>query len=279
MRLATLRSREGTTAVIVHDDSVVEIAGVRDVGELLAHSDWRERALGADGVQHAVEEITDDRWAPVVPRPGKIICVGLNYRSHIVEMGRQLPQHPTLFAKYPEALIGPYDEIVLPPHADSAVDWEAELAVVIGMPVRDADRESAAAAVAGYSVINDVTMRDYQNRTLQWLQGKTFEGTAPFGPYLVTTDDFAPGPRIRCTVNGEVVQDSVTDDLVFDPVDLVAYVSSILTLQPGDVIATGTPGGVGHARVPARYLADGDELLTEADGIGILRNRVQGPSL
>jgi len=279
MRLATLRSPEGTTAVIVHDDSVVEIAGVRDVGELLTHSDWRERALGADGAQHAVEEITDDRWAPVVPRPGKIICVGLNYRSHIVEMGRQLPQHPTLFAKYPEALIGPYDEIVLPPHADSAVDWEAELAVVIGMPVRDADRESAAAAVAGYSVINDVTMRDYQNRTLQWLQGKTFEGTAPFGPYLVTTDDFAPGPRIRCTVNGEVVQDAETDDLVFDPVDLVAYVSSILTLQPGDVIATGTPGGVGHARVPARYLADGDELLTEVDGIGILRNRVQGPSL
>lgn len=277
MRLATLRTREGTTAVVVHDDTVVEIPGVPDVGALLAHSDWRERAFGADGVRHVADEIAEERWAPVVPRPGKIICVGLNYRSHIVEMGRELPQHPTLFAKYPEALIGPFDEIVLPAHADSAVDWEAELAVVIGAPVRDADRETAAAAIAGYSIINDVTMRDYQNRTLQWLQGKTFEGTAPFGPYLVTADDFAPGPRIRCTVNGETVQDAATDDLVFDPVDLVAYVSSILTLQPGDVIATGTPGGVGHARVPARYLSDGDELMTEVDGIGILRNRVQGP--
>lgn len=277
MRLATLRTSDGTTAVIVRDDAVVEIPGAVDVGALLTHSDWRERALGADGARHAAEEIAEDRWAPVIPRPGKIICVGLNYRSHILEMGRELPQHPTLFAKYPEALIGAFDEMVLPPHAGSAVDWEAELAVVIGAPVRDADRETAAAAIAGYSVINDVTMRDYQNRTLQWLQGKTFEGTAPFGPYLVTADDFAAGPRIRCTVNGETVQDARTDDLVFDPVDLVAYVSSILTLQPGDVIATGTPGGVGHARVPARYLTDGDELVTEVDGIGNLRNRVRGP--
>lgn len=276
MRLATLRTADGTVAVTVQDEVAVEIAGSPDVGDLLAHTDWRERALNAGGARHAVGEIAEDRWAPVVPRPGKIICVGLNYRSHILEMGRELPQYPTLFAKYPEALVGPFDEVVLPPHAASAVDWEAELAVVIGARVRDADAETAAAAIAGYSVINDVTMRDYQNRTLQWLQGKTFEGTAPFGPYLVTTDDFTPGPRIRCTVNSEPVQDAATDDLVFDPVALVAYVSSILTLQPGDVIATGTPGGVGHARVPARYLDDGDELVTEVDGIGILRNRVRG---
>lgn len=275
MRLGTLRMGDSTVAVLVRDDAAIEIEGASDVGELLARSDWRERALGSDGDAHALDEIVENRWAPVIPRPGKIICVGLNYRSHIREMGRELPPYPTLFAKFPEALIGPFDEIALPSHADSAVDWEAELAIVIGAPVRDADDESAAAAIAGYSVINDVTMRDYQNRTLQWLQGKTFEGTAPFGPFLVTADDFSPGPHIRCAVNGETVQDAPTDDLVFDPVALVGYISSIVTLQPGDVIASGTPGGVGHARTPARYLEDGDELVTEVDGIGILRNRVR----
>ena len=275
MRLATLRTADGTVAVRVDENDAVEIAGARDVGDLLAGSDWRARADGASGTRHPLAAVTDSSWAPVVPRPGKIFCVGLNYRSHILEMGRELPQYPTLFAKFPEALVGAYDAIEVPAHADSAVDWEAELAIVIGATVRDADEAAAEAAIAGYSVLNDVTMRDFQNRTLQWLQGKTFENTAPFGPVLVTTDEFVAGARIRCTVNGETVQDAATDDLVFGPAALVSYISSIVTLRPGDVIASGTPGGVGHARKPARYLAVGDELTTEVDGIGVLRNRVR----
>jgi acylpyruvate hydrolase len=274
MRLATLRTPAGTAAVVVDGDEAVEIEEAADLGALLADSAWRERAAAAAGTRRPLSAIADEEWAPVVPRPGKIVCVGLNYRSHILEMGRELPAHPTLFAKYPEALVGPYDEIRVPAHAADNVDWEAELAIVIGSRVSEAGADAAAAAIAGYSVLNDVTMRDYQNRTLQWLQGKTFDQTAPFGPVLVTTDEFGPGPRISCAVNGETVQDGRTDDLVFGPAELVSYISGIVTLNPGDVIASGTPGGVGHARTPARYLATGDELVTAIEGIGTLRNTV-----
>ncbi len=274
MKLATLRSADGATAVVIADQTATAITGASDVGALLADPHWRARAEAADGERRRLADIADAEWAPVVPHPGKIVCVGLNYRSHILEMGRALPEYPTLFAKYAEALVGPFDPIEVPVHADAAVDWEAELAIVIGAPVRDADEATAAAAIAGYSVLNDVTMRDYQNRTLQWLQGKTFENTTPFGPWLVTVDEFGPGPGIRCAVNGQRVQDARTDDLVFSPAALVSYISGIVTLRPGDVIATGTPGGVGHARTPARYLSIGDELHTEVEGIGILRNLV-----
>jgi acylpyruvate hydrolase len=202
--------------------------------------------------------------------------VGLNYRSHILEMGRELPRHPTLFTKYPEALVGAHDDIVLPPES-TQVDWEAELAVVIGADVRRARGAGAETAIAGFAVLNDVTMRDWQYRTAMWDQGKTWESTAPFGPYLVTPDELPGGVRpaleLRGLVNGEVVQQANTGDLVFDPVALVEYVSTILTLRPGDVIATGTPGGVGHARRPARYLAAGDLLVTEVAGLGRAQNR------
>ncbi|MEU8246171.1 fumarylacetoacetate hydrolase family protein [Nonomuraea sp. NPDC048916] len=267
MRLATLRLPRRTTAARVDGDHAVEI-GVRDVGELLAQPDWRERAAAADGPRHPLA--TAD-LAPVVPRPGKIICVGLNYRNHILEMGRELPAYPTLFAKYAEALIGPYDDIVLPAVSE-AMDWEAELAVVIGANVRHATPEQARAAIAGYSVFNDVTARDYQNRTLQWLQGKTFEATTPFGPYLVTPDEVGGPMTMQCEVDGEVVQQADTADLVFPPAELVSYLSEILTLRPGDVIATGTPGGVGHARRPPRYLAHGSKVVTRIAGVGELVN-------
>jgi len=213
-----------------------------------------------------------------VPRPGKIICVGLNYRTHILEMGRELPRHPALFAKFAEALIGPRDPIALPPES-AAADWEAELAVVIGGTVRRADPGQAAAAIAGFTVLNDITMRDWQYRSPMWLQGKTFEGTTPVGPVLVTPDELPGGVRpvleLRCEVDGETVQKASTGDLVFDPVDLVRYVSTIVTLRPGDLIATGTPGGVGHARKPPRYLADGSVVVTEISGLGRLENQVQ----
>lgn len=275
MRLATLRVHSGTVAVRIDEVAAVEIPGVSDVGDLLQDPGWEIRASLASGVCHDLSDIADDRWAPVVPAPGKIVCVGLNYRNHILEMGRELPEFPTLFAKYPEALIGPYDEIVLPADAADAVDWEAELAVVIGAPTRNVTEDEAASHIAGYSVINDVTMRDYQYRSPEWFQGKTFEATAPFGPVLVTADEFTLGPQLRGEVDGETVQTTPTDDLVFGPAALVSYISRIFTLKPGDVIATGTPGGVGHARKPPRYLVDGSTLVTTVEGIGTLRNVVR----
>lgn len=274
MRLATLREAQGTVAVRVDGDLAIEIPGAADVGALLVDPDWRSRAERATGRAHRRDELENSQWAPVIPRPGKIVCVGLNYRHHIREMGRELPEFPTLFAKYAEALVGPYDPIILPPDAADAVDWEAELAVVIGATARRVTEAEAGLAIAGYSVINDVTMRDFQYRTPEWFQGKTFEATAPFGPELVTADQYDLGSQLTCRVDGEVVQRTTTDDLVFGPAALVSYISSIFTLSPGDVIATGTPGGVGHARKPARYLLPGSLLETEISGIGVLRNTV-----
>lgn len=270
MKLGTLRTASGTRAVRFEGDYAVEV-GESDVGALLAHADWQARAA-ADGNTH---DLSAAQLAPPVPSPGKILCVGLNYRDHILEMGRELPKYPTLFAKYPEALIGPNDPIRLPPES-SAVDWEAELALVIGRTVRRASLGEAKAAIAGFSVLNDITMRDWQYRSTQWLQGKAFEASTPFGPCLVTPDELDGGtrPALKITgrVDAELVQDSSTADLVFDPVALVQYASTILTLRPGDVVATGTPGGVGHGRTPARYLSAGSRLVTEIEGIGRLDN-------
>lgn len=272
MKLATIRTADGTRAVRVDGDTAVEIdaAVATDVGTLLAHGDWRALAEAAAGAEHAWSDVD---LAPVVPNPGKTLCVGLNYRTHILEMGRDLPEYPTLFAKFADTLTGPTDDIAAPPE-DEALDWEAELVVVIGDVVRRATPEQAEAAIAGYTVANDVSMRSYQFRTKEWLQGKMWDRSTPVGPVVVTTDEWQPGASIRASVNGEGMQEASTGDLVHGPVDLVAYLSTIVTLRAGDLILTGTPGGVGHARKPPRYLKAGDEVVTSIDGIGELRNRV-----
>ena len=269
MRLATIRTAAGHRAVRVDGERAVE-TGDADVRGLLERPDWRAHAAAAAGPVHDVAGLD---YAPLVPSPEKIICVGLNYRDHVLEMGNELPRHPTVFAKFAPALVGAHDDIVLPRVSDM-VDWEAELTVVIGTPVRHADPDTARAAIAGYTVLNDVSVRDYQNRTKQFLQGKTFERSTPIGPWLVTADEVPDGGLpISTVLDGETVQDSTTAELVFSPVDLVVYLSAIVTLNPGDVIATGTPGGVGHARRPPRYLTDGAELVTSIGGVGELRNR------
>lgn len=271
MKLATIRTDGGHAAVRVDGDAAVEV-GARDVRELLSEPNWRERAANASGRTHRLSTVD---YAPVVPEPGKIFCVGLNYRNHILEMGRELPEYPTLFAKFADALIGSRDDIELPAVSD-AIDWEAELAVIIGTTVRDAGLDQARAAIAGYSVLNDVTARDYQFRTKEWLQGKTFEATTPLGPVLVTPDELPADAEMTCEVDGEPVQKAGIGDLVFGPAELVSYISKIITLRPGDVIATGTPGGVGHARKPPRYLTDGSVLTTRITGIGELVNTARG---
>jgi acylpyruvate hydrolase len=266
MRWATIRTETGTHAARVDGDTLVEL-DARDVGELLARGGASET-----GTTHDVD--TAD-YAPLVTHPGKILCQGLNYRSHILEMGHELPEHPTLFAKFREALIGAHDDIFLPRESD-AVDWEAELALVIGTPVRRASSTEAAAAIAGFTVANDISMRDWQYRTLEWLQGKTWEHATPVGPWLVTPDELggaAPDLAIGCEVDGVVRQASRTSELVFSPADLVAYASRFVTLEPGDLLLTGTPAGVGHGMVPPRYLRPDEVVVTTIEGLGQLRNR------
>jgi acylpyruvate hydrolase len=267
MRLATIRTANGTRSVRLDDEAAFE-TGHGDVVELLGDPDWRVVAEQAAGPRHELDGLD---YAPVVVRPEKILCAGLNYRQHILEMGRELPEFPTLFAKFHRALIGAYDDITLPA-ASTEMDWEAELGVVVGAPLRNATPDQARAAIAGYTVLNDITARDWQYRTLQWLQGKTFEATTPVGPWLVTDLDGSSFP-MTCEVDGDEVQRADTGDLVHDPAFLLAYISTIVTLMPGDLIATGTPGGVGHARKPARYLTDGSVVKTRIDGLGECINR------
>jgi acylpyruvate hydrolase len=270
--LATIRTRHGTRAVRLDDDVFVEL-GHDDVGALLrAEPDAITRAASVTGAPHALD---DADFAPVVLDPGKIVCVGVNYADHIAEMGREAPEYPTLFAKFTDALIGAHDDIVLP-LASQSVDWEVELAAVIGRPIRHATEHEAAAAIAGFTVANDVSMRDWQNRTLQWLQGKTFEHATPVGPWLVTPDELggaAPDLELRCEVDGVERQRSRTSQLVFGPAAIVAYVSTVVTLRPGDLVLTGTPGGVGSAMEPPVFLAPGQVVRTSIEGIGELVNR------
>ena len=206
-----------------------------------------------------------------------MICVGLNYKSHIEEMGRDLPEYPVLFAKFADTLAGANDAIAKPAETDQ-LDWECELAIVIGAPVRRATGAEAEAAIAGFTVLNDYSMRDWQFRTREWLQGKMWDSSTPVGPYLTTPDELPGGVRpvldTELTVDGVVKQTATTSDLLFDPVHLVEYVSTIVRLNPGDLIATGTNGGVGHARNPQEFLGGGETVVTTIQGIGSLTNRI-----
>lgn len=258
----------------VDGDRLVPLEGLTELGrnttvDVLTGA----RELPAESV--GVDEVY---LCPVVPNPDKIICVGLNYRAHIEETGRELPTYPVLFTKFASSLIGPRDDILLPAES-SQVDYEVELAVVVGRSGRRIAREDAAGYVLGYTVANDVTMRDYQYKTHQWLQGKAWDGSTPLGPYLVLpgeADVAAAG--VRTILGGQKLQDSDTSRLIFDIPTLVATVSEFTTVLPGDVILTGTPGGVGFRREPQVFLAEGDEVTVQVDGIGSLTNRVRRES-
>ena len=210
-----------------------------------------------------------------IERPEKIVCVGLNYRDHAEEQGVELPERPLLFAKWPNTLIGPGEPIVLPA-ISKKVDYEAELGVVIGERVRGVSVESALEAVRGYVCVNDVSGRDLQFSDGQWVRGKSLDTFCPVGPRLVPTAE-VPDPqalRVRAILNGEVMQDSTTANMVFGVAEIVSFVSQAITLEPGDLIATGTPAGVGIFRDPQVLLQPGDEITIEIEGIGALTNPV-----
>lgn len=230
---------------------------------------------GKSDVQLTYEKSAVKVGAPIT-NPGKIICVGHNYREHILEMGRELPPNPVIFAKYANTLIGPEEDIPFYPISQE-LDYEAEFTFVIGKRAKNVSEEEALDYVAGYTITNDVTYRDIQRRTLQWLQGKTVDGTAPMGPYLITTDELpdASNLEVVLTVNGEERQRSNTKNLVFTVQKMVAFLSNLMTLEPGDVVLTGTPGGVGFARDPQVFLQDGDVVKVEIDKIGYIENKVK----
>ena len=241
-RLCTVRIGSSTRAGRIDGDDIV-ILNAADVGDVLRTSG--EVAETGEAIPRETA-----RLAPVVTAPDKVVCVGVNYLDHIEEMGRDRPSAPTYFAKFANSLIGATDDLVLPPiDVSTHIDWEVELAIVIGSPVRHASPSEALAAVAGYTVMNDGSVRDYQRRTTQFLAGKMFEGLSPLGPVLVDADELGDGSglEIRSEVDGVVKQQSSTSELCFNVVDIVQDLSAITTLMPGDVIATGTPGGVGAA--------------------------------
>ncbi|NRI68642.1 fumarylacetoacetate hydrolase family protein [Rhodococcus sp. MS16] len=275
MRLTTIRTGAATRAVKLDGDRLVDL-GESDLGIFLAHEDWKRRAEAVSADDATTYPLEGADFAPVVPQPSKVICVGHNYTNHIKEMGRELPSYPTLFPKFADSLIGANDDIVRPDET-GAFDWEVELVIVIGKQVRRADDAQAEAAIAGFTVMNDVSVRDWQFRTIEWTQGKIWDSTTPVGPFLVTPDEVGgvrPALEVTTTVDGEVMQRDDTGTLLFDPITLVKYISTITRLNPGDMIATGTPAGVGHARDPKVYLLGGETVVTAISGLGACTNKV-----
>lgn len=215
------------------------------------------------------------RLLPVIANPGKLICVGLNYKSHVAETKRADSEYPSLFLRFNDSLAA-HDDVVLRPAFSERFDWEGELAFVIGTGGRHIAKDKAFEHIAGYACFNDVSVRDWQKHTHQFTPGKNFPGTAPFGPVLVTRDEVpdVSALTLETRVNGQVMQHASLGDLIFDIPTIVAYVSRFTPLSPGDVIATGTPGGVGDRREPPLYMKEGDVAEVEITGLGVLRNRI-----
>ena len=278
MKLASFSTAQGASYGAVTAKGIVDLR--RRLGN--QYPDLKALIAGnavAQARKHVSEapdyQASDVTWLPVIPNPDKIICVGLNYRDHAIESKMEIPKVPTIFNKFSTAVIGPGDPIVLPKNSTQP-DYEAEFAFVIGKGGRHIPADRWREHVFGYMNLNDVSARDFQMATTQWLMGKTFDTFAPMGPYLVTADEVADPHAldIRMTIGGEVLQSSNTKHLIFQIPDLIAYLASVFTLEPGDVVSTGTPAGVGFARKPPRFLKAGDECVVEVAGLGQLRNPV-----
>src|SRR5262245_21690151 len=284
MRLATIQTPAGPRAAVLHQDYFIDLHGTdpalpTSVREFLQMG---RRALHAvyDAIRRrkAIEFSADEvKLLPPIPDPPKIVCIGLNYRDHAAESGAPIPKEPVLFSKYATALIGHGEAIVLPP-VSQEVDYEAELVIIVGKGGRNIPKETAASHAAAYTCRHDVSARDWQLKKdgKQWMVGKTFDTFAPTGPVAVTADEL-PDPHnlpVRLRLNGQTMQDGNTNQMIFGVGDLLAYLSQVFTLEPGDLIFTGTPPGVGFARKPPVFLKPGDVAEVEIEGIGVLRNPV-----
>lgn len=301
MRLVTYRAERGWRAGVLVDGTVVDAARVAETADLsrtepdgwgsnrriVSAEEDELRALDATagellssggfggGYAFPLEET---RLGPPIPDPEKIVCLGLNYREHAEEADMDVPEAPVLFAKFRNSLVGPNDPVILP-RVSQKVDYEAELAVVIGRRCKEVREEEALEYVAGYMALNDVSARDLQLQTTQWTAGKAVDTFAPCGPALVLANEVedAQNLGIIAKVNGEVVQQGHTSTMIFPVKETIAFISSVMTLEPGDIIATGTPAGVGQSRKPPLFLKEGDVVEVEIERLGGLRNPVVGP--
>ena len=272
MRFASVMHGDTPRAVLIDGELAYPLRGVDELGACTPSSLLRDPPVD----RSMALELGELRLRPVIPRPGKVICVGLNYLAHVEETRRDLPEYPVLFTKFASTLTGPYEPIPRPPES-VAIDYEGELVVVVGARARRVPEVRAGDAVAGYAVANDVSMRDYQYKTHQWLQGKAWDRSTPVGPALVTVDEVADvaALTLRTTVNGETVQEASLSLLIFDIPKLVSTISEFATLEPGDLILTGTPGGVGYRREPKLLLDDGDVVAVEVEAVGRIENVVR----
>jgi acylpyruvate hydrolase len=280
MRLVSFDTPTGPLAALLREGRVYDIWGEAFAGT--PHEERTVLALLQGGLLAEVGAVEDDGvpvegvdLLPPIGRPGKIICIGLNYREHAEEAGLEAPETPTFFAKFTNSLVRPGGTARLPEWS-AKVDYEAEVAFVIGDRAKDVPEENAMEHVAGYTLLNDLSARDYQFKTPQWMPGKVFDGAAPCGPALVTPDEAGPHDaiEIELTLNGERMQKSSTADLIHSVPALVAYLSQLMTLEPGDLISTGTPAGVGSRRDPKVWLKPGDEVVISSPQLGVLETRL-----
>jgi acylpyruvate hydrolase len=280
MRLVSFDTPTGPLAALLREGRIYDIWGDAFAGT--PHEERTVLALLQGGLLAEVGAVEDDGvpvegvdLLPPIGRPGKIICIGLNYREHAEEAGLEAPETPTFFAKFTNSLVRPGGTAKLPEWS-AKVDYEAEVAFVIGDRAKDVPEENAMEHVAGYTLLNDLSARDYQFKTPQWMPGKVFDGAAPCGPALVTPDEAGPHDaiEIELTLNGERMQKSSTADLIHSVPALVAYLSQLMTLEPGDLISTGTPAGVGSRRDPKVWLKPGDEVVISSPQLGVLETRL-----
>jgi 2-keto-4-pentenoate hydratase/2-oxohepta-3-ene-1,7-dioic acid hydratase in catechol pathway len=283
MRLAHVITPAGPEIAMVQDEQAVLLGdvmppGVRLIDDLIAQGEaaFEIAAAAADSARATPVAIDAVQLGSPVLRPSKVVCIGMNYRDHAEEQGIDLPERPLMFAKLPSALAAHEDEVTWSTALTNEVDWEAELAVVVGQTLRDASPEEAVAGVFGYTAANDLSARDLQFSDGQWVRSKSLDGFLPLGPAVALADQYDPaGKAVGSRVNGEVMQDSNTDQLIFSVGDILAFLSASFTLLPGDVVLTGTPAGVGAFRSPPRFLGDGDVVEIEIEGIGTLRNTMR----
>ena len=276
VRLVSYRSPDGPRAGLLRGEEVLDAWSAlgepqrASLRELIA-----EGRMGDLESADAASPVPDAALVPPIPDPEKIVCIGLNYRSHAAEAGIDPPSSPTFFAKYRNALADPGATVPLPP-ASQKVDFEAEVAFVIGRRARDVAEDRALDHVAGYTLFNDLSARDLQVATQQWMPGKVFDGSAPCGPALVTPEEAGPHDAINISLqlNGETMQSASTSDLIFSVPQLLARLSALMTLEPGDLISTGTPSGVGSVREPPVWLAEGDEIVISSSTLGRLETRI-----
>ncbi len=278
MKLATFRMGGTTSWGIVEDGTMVDVGAVlrdRFSGLKAAIAAGALAGLASHAAQAERHPIAAVEWLPVIPDPDKILCIGLNYETHRQETGRSEVAHPTIFTRFANSQTGHLAPL-LRPHVSTDFDYEGELAVVIGKPGRYIARADALGHIAGYSCYNDGSVRDWQRHTHQFTPGKNFPETGGFGPWMVTPDEAGElgASRLQTRVNGQVVQDALIEQMIFDVATQIEYCSAFTRLEPGDVIVTGTPGGVGAKRVPPLWLKPGDTVEVEIDKIGLLRNGV-----